>query len=80
MAVVVSYEGAAIVLSIVALAVGPIVLLFFKHYYRALDFLQMCYLFALAVAPTSFSSHLTTAMIAFNQNLFTFCQPNDFVC
>ena len=80
MAVVVSYEGAAIVLSIFALTVTPLVLLFFRHYYRGLDFLQMCYLFAVTMAPTSFSTHLTTVMLMFDKNIFTFCTPSDFVC
>lgn len=80
MAVVVEYNTAAIVLSIFALSVSPIVLLFFRHYYRGLDFLQMCYLFAILMANTTFSSRLTTAMLDFNKNLLTFCTTGDFVC
>ena len=80
MPVVVSYQEAAVVMSIWALSVTPLVLLFFRHYFRGLDFLQMCYLFAITMAPTSFSSYLTTAMIAFNKNLLLFCKDGDFVC
>lgn len=80
MAVVVEYESAAQILSIAALSVTPVILLFFRHYYRGLDFLQMCYLFAILMANSTFSSNLTTAVLAFNQNFFTFCTNGDYVC
>lgn len=80
MTVLPDYRSPAIVISIVALSVTPLVLLFFRVYYRGLDFLQMCYLFAISMASTAFSSQLTTAMIAFNRTFFTTCTAGDFVC
>ena len=67
-------------MSIAALAITPIVLFFFKHFYRALDYLQMCYLFAISMAPLSFSSQLYTAMLEFNKTFFNSCTTGDFVC
>lgn len=80
MSIVTSYDGPAVVLSVVALAVTPVILLFFRHYFRGLDFLQMCYLFAVTMATTTFSSHLTTAMLMFDRTLFNSCTAGDFIC
>ena len=80
MAIFIEYSTAAIILSIAALSIAPVVLFFFRHYYRGLDFLQMCYLFAMLMADTTFSSHLGTASLQFNKNILTFCTDGDYVC
>ena len=67
-------------MSIAALAINPILIFFFRHFYRALDYLQMCFLFAISMAPLSFSSHLNTVMLEFDKTFFTSCIPGDFAC
>lgn len=80
MAVLPSYQLAAIIYSIVCLAVVVPVLFFFRHYFRGLDFLQMSYYFGLIMATTSFSTNLYTSVVAFNYNFLTFCTSGDVVC
>lgn len=74
------YSTAAIVMSIIGLSIAPLLPLFFNQYFRGLEFLQMCYLFALTMSPTAFSGFLSTAMVYFNKNLLSFCTTGDFIC
>ena len=66
--------------SIVGLSIAPLLPLFFRRYFRGLEFLQMCYLFAAVMNTSAFSGRLGTAMINFNKNLLTFCTSGDFIC
>jgi hypothetical protein len=80
MAVLPSYQTAGIVYSIVCLTLVVPILFFFRHYYRGLDFLQMAYYFGAVMATASFSTNLSTSVVAFNFNFFSFCTTGDFVC
>lgn len=80
MTVLEDYITPARVLSIIGLSVTPLVLVFFRVYFRGLDHLQMCYLFAISMAATAFSSHLTTAVLKFDRTFYSECTAGGFVC
>ena len=80
MTVLPSYQIAGIVYSIVCLSVVVPILFFFRQYFRGLDFLQMSYYFGTIMAAASFSTNLSTSVVAFNYNFLTFCSSGDIVC
>lgn len=80
MAIISNYHAPAVVMSIIALSVTPLIVLFFRIYYRGLEFLQMAYLFAFVMAQQAFSNKLTTAMVQFDRSFFNSCTTGDFVC
>ena len=81
MTVISDYSSPAIVFSIIGLAVAAILPIFFRQYFRGLEFLQMSYYFALAMNASAFSASLNTARVGFsNLNFLTFCTSGDFVC
>jgi hypothetical protein len=80
MAIVSNYQAPAVVMSIIALSVAPLIVLFFRVYYRGLEFLQMAYLFAFVMAQQAFSKNLTTAIVQFDRTFFNSCTSGDFLC
>lgn len=74
------YQTIALAYSITALSIAPLLPLFFRQYFRSLEFLQMCYLFASVLNTSALSSKLTTAVVSFDKNILTFCTTGDYVC
>ena len=79
-AIITDYTTAALVFSILSLALIVPVLITYRHYFRSLDFLQMSFIFAASMYKKAFSSKLYVSMMNFNHNLFTFCTTGDMVC
>lgn len=78
--VVPSYSVASSIYSIASLSLVVPVLFIFRQYFRSLDFMQMSYIFALAMYPSAFSANLSTSFVNFNYNFLSFCSGNDLVC
>lgn len=62
-------------LSITALVLSMPFCFAFRTYLRFLDHLQFLYVYAFILAPTQtiFSNYLSNSWIAWNQNIFYFC-------
>ncbi len=71
--VVPNYSIPGTVYSIVPLSLVVPVMFMFRQYFRSLDFMQMSYLFGLAMYSASFSTHLTISFAGFNYNFLSFC-------
>lgn len=78
--VIPNYDTPGKVYSIVSLSLVVPVMFFFRQYFRGLDFMQMSYIFGLAMYTTSFSTHLGISFADFNYNFLTFCTNGDIVC
>ena len=75
-----SYRGPAIIMSVISLSMAPIVVLMFRQYFRALEFLQMAYYFANTMWTIAFSATLYTSVVDFDKNILTFCDEGDLIC
>ena len=81
MPVFTEYQGPAILFSVTSLIATPVILFFFRQYYRGLDYLQMCYIFGILMANGSFSASLSASMLDFDHSFFkSSCQQGEFAC
>jgi hypothetical protein len=71
--IVPNYETPALAFSIIGLSLVVLVQLLFHKYFRALDFMQMSFLFGMAMYDGCFSISLNTSMIDFDKNFLSFC-------
>lgn len=78
--VVTNYSAPGAIFSITSLTLVAPVMFMFRQYFRSLDFIQMSYLFGLAMYSNSFSTYLNISFIGFDYNFFTFCTKGDLVC
>ena len=78
--VVPNYSTPGTVFSIISLSLVVPVMFMFRQYFRSLDFMQMSYLFGLAMYSTSFSTNLTASFTNFGKNFLSFCTKGDLVC
>lgn len=78
--VVSNYSIPGTIFSITSLSLVVPVMFIFRQYFRSLDFMQMSYLFGLAMYSTSFSANLTISFVGFSHNFLTFCNSGDIVC